>query len=235
MTNYDRGQFGQAWADVDRNGCDTRNDILRRDLSGKTLKADTHGCLVLSGTLHDPYTGRTLHFTRGVTTSDEVQVDHVVALGDAWQLGAQGWGATKRQTFANDPLELLAVDGPENAAKGDADAASWLPPQKAYRCAYVARQVAVKSKYHLSVTAAEKLAIGRVLVTCPTRRMPTSRPIPLGGSPVAFATTTPSVPLKPSGPSAPVGAKAICRDGTFSYSMHHSGTCSRHGGVLKWI
>jgi hypothetical protein len=144
MTGYDRALFGQAWADVDRNGCDTRNDVLRRDLKSKTLKAGTNGCLVLSGVLRDPYTGHTIHFTRGSGTSTQVQIDHVVALADAWQLGAQQWTLARRTAFANDPLNLLAVGGAENEAKGDADAASWLPSAKIYRCSCVARQVAVK-------------------------------------------------------------------------------------------
>ena len=108
------------------------------------LKPGTHGCVVATGVLHDPYTSATIHFTRGVTTSEAVQIDHVVALGDAWQTGAQQLSLTVRTNLANDPLELLAVSGPANDQKGDADAASWLPPNKGFRCSYVARQVAVK-------------------------------------------------------------------------------------------
>ncbi|SDO57894.1 Protein of unknown function [Pedococcus dokdonensis] len=171
-TGYDRALFGQAWADVDRNGCDTRNDVLRRDLTHLTLKADTHGCLVLTGTLADPYTGRRIDFVRGRGTSNAVQVDHVVALSDAWQKGAQRWSTTTRTAFANDPLNLLAVDGPTNQRKGDGDAATWLPPRKAGRCAYVARQIAVKHRYTVSVTAAERDAMLRVLTTCPTQPLP---------------------------------------------------------------
>ncbi|GIL37276.1 calcium-binding protein [Phycicoccus sp. DTK01] len=182
-SGYDRDRFGQAWADVDRNGCDTRNDILRRDLSAVTLKRGTRGCVVLSGTLHDPYTGRTLAFVRGARTSGAVQVDHVVALSDAWQKGAQRWDEATRTAFANDPLNLLAVDGPTNAAKGDGDTATWLPPRKAARCGYVARQVAVKSRYRLWMTAAERAAAERVLGGCPGQAVPTTRPVALGGAP----------------------------------------------------
>ena len=171
-TGYDRDLFGQAWADVDRNGCDTRNDILRRDLHDTTLKPGTHGCLVLTGTLSDPYTGSTIAFVRGRGTSNAVQVDHVVALADAWQKGAQRWSAATRTEFANDPLNLLAVDGPTNQRKGDGDAATWLPPRKAVRCAYVARQIAVKHRYALAVTAAERDAMVRVLTTCPGQSLP---------------------------------------------------------------
>jgi hypothetical protein len=172
-TGYSRAQFGQAWADVDRNGCDTRNDILRRDLTSVTLKPSTRDCVVLRGVLLDPYTGDTVDFVRGVSTSRDVQIDHVVALSDAWQKGAQQLSAARRTQLANDPLELLAVSGVVNAAKGDSDAASWLPPLRASRCSYVARQVAVKRRYALWVTAAERDAIARVLATCPSQRLPT--------------------------------------------------------------
>jgi hypothetical protein len=168
-TGYDRGQFGQQWADVDRNGCDTRNDILVRDLTAAQIKPGTRGCLVLSGTLADPYTATSLAFVRGASTSEALQVDHVVALSDAWQKGAQGWDEPTRTAFANDPLNLLAVDGPTNQAKGDGDAATWLPPNSAYRCDYVARQVSVKAKYRAWVTAAERTAIAGVLATCPNQ------------------------------------------------------------------
>jgi Protein of unknown function (DUF1524) len=167
-TGYHRALFGQAWADVDRNGCDTRNDILRRDLTPFVLKQGTNGCLVLSGTLHDPYTGATIAFVRGQSTSSRVQIDHVVALSDAWQKGAQQWSAPRRTAFANDPLNLLAVDGLTNQRKSDGDAATWLPPNKAYRCRYAARQVAVKAKFGLWVTSAERDALGRILATCPS-------------------------------------------------------------------
>ena len=149
-TGYDRDQFGPAWTDDNNdeyghNGCDTRNDILRRDLSGIKLDPHTRGCVVLSGRLQDPYTGKTIMFMRGAGTSEAVQIDHVVALSDAWQKGAQQWSADRRRDFANDPLELLAVDGPANEAKGDGDAATWLPPQKSFRCSYVGRQVEIKA------------------------------------------------------------------------------------------
>jgi hypothetical protein len=191
-TGYDRDQFGQAWADVDRNGCDTRNDILRRDLTSFVLKAGTHGCLVLSGTLHDPYTRATIAFVRGQQTSTAVQIDHVVALSDAWQKGAQRWDSATRQRFANDPLNLLAVDGPSNARKGDGDAATWLPPAKAYRCRYVARQVAVKTAYGVWVTRAEKAAITRILASCPGQPLPAAGAITLGGGPERAVAPAPS-------------------------------------------
>jgi hypothetical protein len=216
-TGYERDRFGQAWSDVDRNGCDTRNDILRRDLTRFTLKAGTNGCLVLRGTLEDPYTGTRISFVRGPSTSTAVQVDHVVALSDAWQKGAQQWSAAKRTTFANDPLNLLAVDGPTNARKGDGDAATWLPPSKAIRCAYVARQVAVKQRYGLWVTSAERDAVIRVLSGCPGQALPTARAVPLGGGAVASASTaSPTTSsAKPSGTKTASGTDpqfGTCRE-----------------------
>ncbi|MDZ4090728.1 MAG: HNH endonuclease family protein [Arthrobacter sp.] len=164
--NYDRSAFGQAWLDVDRNGCDTRNDILRRDLSGTEFTGESR-CRVAGGTFREPYTGRQLTFRRGAGSSAEVQIDHVVALGDAWQKGAQQLTAAQRESLANDPLNLIAVDGPANQDKSASDAATWLPPNKAFRCHYVARQVSVKAAYRLWVTAAEKDAMRRILATCP--------------------------------------------------------------------
>ena len=177
-TGYTRDQFGQAWTDVDHNGCDTRNDVLKRDLSGETFKPNTHNCVVLTGNLKDPYTGKSIAFTRGQGTSEAVQIDHLVALSDAWQKGAQQLDAATRQNLANDPLNLMAVDGPTNMSKGDGDAATWLPPSKSFRCTYVARQVAVKSKYHLWVTDAEKNAINGVLGGCPGQHLPTDPTLP---------------------------------------------------------
>jgi hypothetical protein len=171
-TGYDRDQFGPAWTDTDRNGCDTRNDILARDLTGQTFKPGTRDCVVATGVLDDPYTATRIHFQRGQDTSTAVQVDHVVALSDAWQKGAQQLTASQRTAFANDPLNLLAVDGPANAQKGDGDAATWLPANRSFRCDYVARQIAVKATYELWVTAAERDAMTRVLASCPDQVLP---------------------------------------------------------------
>jgi hypothetical protein len=205
LTGYSRAQFGPAWTDDvsvadGHNGCDTRNDILRRDLTNTVIVAGTHGCTVASGVLHDPYTNTVIAFTRGQGTRTLVQIDHVVALGDAWQTGAQQLTLTVRTDFANDPLELLAVSGAANEQKGDADAASWLPSNKAFRCRYVAIQVAVKIRYHLWVTPAEHDSIARVLSTCPTQPLPTSGGVSNPGSP-APAPATPAVPVPTSAPS----------------------------------
>ncbi|MGC5167432.1 HNH endonuclease family protein [Luteimicrobium sp. DT211] len=197
MTGYERDRFGAAWKDVDHNGCDTRNDILGRDLDDATYKAGTHDCVVLTGTLPDPYSGRSIAFTRGVTTSTAVQIDHLVALADAWRTGAQLLSPATRELLANDPLNLLAVDGPLNEQKSDGDAATWLPPAKSSRCSYVARQVAVKQRYRLWVTTAEKAAITRVLDTCPAQRVPVggltgTKVVTQKGPSGASATTAPS-------------------------------------------
>ena len=173
-TGYTRAQFGQTWADVDRNGCDTRNDILKRDLTAEVFKEKTRECVVLSGTLIDPFSGETINFVRGNVSSMEVQIDHVVALSNAWQTGAFKLSIKERTAFANDPLNLLAVKGRLNSQKGDGDAATWLPPLKSYRCDYVARQIAVKIKYRLWFTAPEKEAMVRILKSCPEKALPTS-------------------------------------------------------------
>ena len=171
MTGYEREQFGQAWSDdvtveFGHNGCDTRNDILRRDLDNLVLKEGTHDCVALSGTLHDPYSDEDIDFQRGADTSSAVQIDHVVPLADAWQKGAQQWSPEQRRDFANDPRNLLAVDGPLNQQKGAGDAATWLPPHKAYRCVYAQRIVDVKAAYGVWVTEAEKDALSRLLHAC---------------------------------------------------------------------
>ena len=173
-TGYTRDQFGQAWADVDRNGCDTRNDILKRDLTSITYKAKTRNCVVLSGTLLDRYSGESINFIRGNITSMEVQIDHVVALSNAWQTGAFKLTAEQRKALANDPINLFAVKGRLNSQKGDGDAATWLPPLKSFRCAYVAQQIAVKAKYSLWVVPPEKAAMLSILAKCPTQKLPLS-------------------------------------------------------------
>ena len=162
MTGYDRDRFGPAWLDADRNGCDTRNDILAEQLRAVTL--ESNGCVVAAGSYDDPYTGSTIDYWEG--HGSLIDVDHVVALGNAWATGAFGWPIKKRAAFANDPLNLLPTDAGANRQKGDGDAATWLPANKPYRCEYVSRQVAVKAKYDLWVTSAEQAAIQRVLVPC---------------------------------------------------------------------
>ncbi|HEU0266467.1 MAG TPA: HNH endonuclease family protein [Candidatus Saccharimonadaceae bacterium] len=169
-TGYTREQFGGTWADI--NGCDARDVILQRDLVDTQVNEK---CQVTKGVLHDPYTGKTILFTRGPQSSAAVQIDHVVAISNAWQTGAQALTLAQRKALYIDPLELLAVDGPANQQKGDGDAATWLPPDKAFRCQYVARQIAVKAKYHLWVTSPEKQAMRSVLAKCPGQVVPEAR------------------------------------------------------------
>jgi len=172
QTGYSRDEFGNGWLDPDGNGCDARNDVLARDLTN--VVTQDNNCTVLSGVLEDPFTGETIEFTRGPETSMEVQIDHVVALSDAWQKGAQQLSEEQRERFANDPLNLLAVDGPSNQQKSDGDAATWLPPNKAFRCEFVSIQTAVKAKYELWVTQAEYDAIRDTLSDCPSQPVYTS-------------------------------------------------------------
>ena len=166
-TGYSREQFGSDWNVT--SGCDTRNIILNRDLVDTKLDEK---CNVVSGLLNDPYTGKPIQFSRGGETSSAIQIDHVVALSDAWQKGAQQFTETMRIGLANDPLELLAVSGPANLQKSDGDAATWLPSNKSFRCSYVARQIAVKQKYSLWVTQAEHDAIESILSKCPDQMLP---------------------------------------------------------------
>ena len=161
-TGYARSQFPH-WSDPDRNGCDARNDTLKRDLTQISFKSGTRDCKVLTGQLLDPFSGKVITFS---STKSNIDIDHVVALSNAWQTGAAYFDKTKRQQIANDPLNLLAVDFSLNRQKGDGDAATWLPPLKSYRCDYVARQIAVKAKYGLWVTQPEKGAIIKLLEKC---------------------------------------------------------------------
>lgn len=164
---YDRDAYGQAWADTDRNGCDTRNDILRRDLVDVVVKPGTRGCVVLSGILHDPYTGRAITFQRGNTSSLAVQIDHRVPLAYAWRHGAASWTAEQRELFANDQAtNLLAVDGPANEEKSDSGPAEWMPANTGDACSYAASFVTVATKWRLSIATADEHALNRTLTGC---------------------------------------------------------------------
>lgn len=169
-TGYDRSSFSH-WRDPDRNGCDARNDTLRRDLTNLVIKTDSNGCKVLGGVLPDPYSGKNIDFVFGASLVD---IDHVVALSNAWQTGAFQFTDEVRLQFANDPLNLLAVSASLNRQKGDGDAATWLPPTKSYRCQYVARQIAVKKKYGLWLTKPEKVAMSTLLAKCPKEEIPSA-------------------------------------------------------------
>jgi hypothetical protein len=152
-TDYSREAFGSAWKDVDRNGCDTRNDILQRDFATVILKSGTGNCKVIGGTWIDPYSNESYTFAEAPIGA---QIDHVVSLKNAWQMGADQWTDQMRVEFANDPLNLRVTIASLNQQKSDSNAASWLPPFKPGRCAFIATQVAVKAKWLLYVTEAEK-------------------------------------------------------------------------------
>jgi Protein of unknown function (DUF1524) len=169
MTDFSRYRFGEPWSDdvnveFGHNGCNTRDDILRRDLTDLAVRAGT--CYAQSGVLVDPYTGGSIAFVRGPDTSEAVQIDHLVSLSDAWYKGAREWDDQRRRDFANDPRNLLAVSAKANFDKAFRDANAWLPPNQAFHCEFVARQVAVKSTYRLWVSANEKRAMAAVLDRC---------------------------------------------------------------------
>ena len=172
-TGYKRELFEVrgTWADLNQDGCDTRNEILQRDLL--SIATDSKNkCIVLSGVLTDPYSGNVVNFKRGNLTSQEVPIEHVVAVKDAWIKGAFQWDTATRINFYNDPLNLLASTKFYNSQKRDGDAATWLPPLKSYRCKYVARQIAVKAKYQIWITSAEKTAMKNILAKCPGEKLP---------------------------------------------------------------
>ncbi|MFI7743085.1 excalibur calcium-binding domain-containing protein [Kocuria rhizosphaericola] len=198
MSDYDRDALFGGWIDADGDCEDSRNEVLARDLTGIT-SAD--GCRVDTGTLADPYTGASIDFVRGVATSNDVQVDHVVSLGNAWVTGARRLSQADRVALANDPLNLLAVDGPTNGSKSDQDASEWLPPNRAYACDMVAVQIAVKSRYDLWVTAPEKDAMAEVLAGCPDQQLPGGTPF--GDIPGSAGTAPEPAPAPAEGQEAP--------------------------------
>ncbi|WP_344774963.1 GmrSD restriction endonuclease domain-containing protein [Gryllotalpicola kribbensis] len=236
--------FGEAWLDMDGNGCDTRNDILARDLTGITRN---RYCEVLTGTLADPYTGEAIAFQRGEKTSALVQIDHVVPLGDAWQTGAQSWTQRKREQFANDAGNLLAVDQHSNESKGDKDAAAWLPARASYRCAYVARQISVKAAYGLWVEPAEKAAMAAVLSGCQGQAVTAAEfatvPAPSAAAAAASAPATAAPAGAAPGAAAPTPAAPAAvapRPGEFCSAADHNRsldglTCTLYAsGTWHW-
>jgi hypothetical protein len=171
LDGYERGcgngegcVFGPAWADVDRNGCDQRNDVLHRDLTDVQVREGTQGCVVVAGTLDDPYTGAIVPFVKAEAA--EVPIDHVVPLAAAWVQGAAEWTPEQRAYFANDVANLIATTRSENSAKGDATADEWVPPDPTYGCSYATMVVTVKDTYALSVTPAEAATLEDLLATC---------------------------------------------------------------------
>ena len=165
LSGYTRDKFGTAWTDgatgdpFAGNGCDTRDDVLARD--GQNIQDEAKGkaahCVVEAMTLANPYTGQSIQFTKKNATA--IQIDHVIPLAYSWQMGSSGWTAARREQLANDPLELLAVDGPDNEAKGDSGPGAWMPPLKAIGCSYSVRFAQVAIKYQFPVTSADKTAM----------------------------------------------------------------------------
>ena len=167
---YDRDAFGSAWADIDGNGCNQRDDVLLRDAVPDSVTVAEQGACdhdVLAGTWVDPYAGRTLTFDdlKDPRQSQAIQIDHVVPLAEAWRSGASSWKDSRRRSFANDLAVLLASDGPTNAAKSDGDPAAWRP-RKAFQCEYAVRWVAVKSDWSLTVDRSEAAALREMLAGC---------------------------------------------------------------------
>lgn len=166
--DYSRDHFGPRWADVDRNGCDTRNDILSRDLIDVVYKPGTNDCVVLTGILHDPFTGETVTFTRISEGYQPVQIDHIIPLAVAWSSGADSWTAEQRERFANDPANLQATTA--NQSKGDSTPSQWLPAGDAAACTYSTRYLEVVVDYALEISAADRSALDRALTRCPSTR-----------------------------------------------------------------
>ncbi|MDH6242984.1 HNH endonuclease family protein [Mycobacterium sp. OTB74] len=172
--NYRRAAFGEAWTDDNsapggHNGCDTRNDILGRDLVDKTF-VSIKRCpqAVKTGVLHDPYTNQTIGFSRGNQVGASVQIDHIVPLALAWDLGARDWPEDQRVRFANDPANLLAVSGQSNHDKGDQQPASWMPPNHAFWCQYAMQFIAVLRGYNLPVDQPSVPVLRDAAGSCPT-------------------------------------------------------------------
>ncbi|BBY21661.1 HNH endonuclease family protein [Mycobacterium stomatepiae] len=171
--DYRRSAFGDSWDDDNdapggRNGCDTRDDILDRDLVDKTFVAIKRcPTAVATGTLHDPYTNTTIAFQRGAKVGESVQIDHIVPLAYAWDMGASGWPDAERRRFANDPANLLAVQGQANQDKGDLPPALWMPPNRAFACQYAMQFIAVLRGYQLPVDQASAGALRQAAATCP--------------------------------------------------------------------
>ena len=171
LAGYERGcgrgegcVFGPAWADTDHNGCDQRNDVLRRDLTEVEVRQGTHGCVVVAGVLDDPYSGEIVRFVKA--DAAEVPIDHVVPLAAAWAQGAAEWTVDQREAFANDPPNLMATTRAQNSAKGDSTADEWVPADPRYGCSYATIVVTVKQRFSLSVTADEAGALRSLLGTC---------------------------------------------------------------------
>ncbi|MPV49089.1 DUF1524 domain-containing protein [Pseudactinotalea sp. HY160] len=233
LDDYERDFFGPAWQDPDGAVCDTRNRVLAAWLEDVTVDP-SNPCLVDSGWFVDPYTGAMLMFERGPRTSREVQIDHLIALADAWRKGAHAWPRGRAQRFANDVSNLIPTDGAANQAKGAADASGWLPPARGYRCAYVVQQILVKEAYGLGVSSEEVGAMGEELRDCPVASGPTPAPVSVaGGSASGGAAGRRSGSVGTSRGSCRGGSRATARSTSLRGPRARGGRVSRHGGTRR--
>lgn len=237
-TGYSRAKFGSGWKDPDGNKCDARQDMLNRDMSKVKFK-DKKKCAVSSGTLNDLYTGKKINWK---LKANSVDIDHMVALKNAWISGAQQLSSAQRVSLSNDPLNLMASDASANRSKGDKNTAEWLPKNKDFRCQYVATQISVKHKYALSVTAPEKAAMAKVLKSCPKQKTAKVTPIKPGGkapAKVAPKKTAPKpAPKKAAPKSATVHPGAYCSTknakGTSKAGKKYTCKTSKTESRLRW-
>jgi hypothetical protein len=230
---YSRDEFGQMWADVDGNGCDQRNDVLRRDTVKRHTKPDTNGCVLRSGVIKNDrysYASRQVKYQRG---SSKVEIDHVVSLADAWRMGAYDWSAKKREKFANDFMNLEAVDAATNRAKEDKNAAQWLPEAEPTDiCWFVARQVTIKTRYHLAVTQDEKDGMLRGLSSglCDGNRLKPPPPSDFR-APEPKPIAEPRPKPKPSTPTPKVELKSEPSPPSVRRGVHPGAFCSPAGAL----
>lgn len=176
-SGYQRTLFNH-WRDADGDSCDTREEVLIRQSQVSAQVGP--GCRVYSGRWTSAYDAVV------VTDPSTLDIDHVVALAEAWDSGASRWSFTTRQAFANDLAftgSLIAVTASSNRSKSDRDPAEWLPGNSAYRCTYVTTWIAVKYRWSLSIDSAEKSALQRQVTACgnPHITLPAKAPISLGG------------------------------------------------------
>jgi hypothetical protein len=180
---FDPAQFGTDLPSVAKTRCNAFNYVLQRDLIDIDYSSQ-RTCGIRSGALFDQSTATWAWYVNGEPTN-AVGVDNLVSLADAWANGASTWPADRRETFRNDPANLVAASTASIASKAGRSAALWLPPAVGDRCNYIAQQIAVKLDFALTVTSAERAAMTTVLNGCPDTFItpkPTSAP-PTAGSP----------------------------------------------------
>ena len=150
QVGYDRALF-EHWRDIDGDGCDSRDQVLKRD-SISLPQVDPVNCNVIAGDWVSPYDGAKW------TNPSDIDIDHVIALKEAWDSGAWAWSAAQRKAFANDTSDsrtLLAVTDSVNQSKSDKDPSNWLPPLQSYTCTYLGNWIAVKVRWSLSMDSSE--------------------------------------------------------------------------------